>query len=353
MTVPSSQDPPPAGASPPAPARRRRSRWSILVITLAWLVLAVAGVWATLALWFDVRIEALRLPLATAYVVAFLAIPIATPRQRWALPTSAALFLIVLGWWFTLKPTNDADWQPDVATLPWAEFKGEQVTVHNVRNCLYRTEADYDVRLEDRTYDLSRIQSLDLFLVHWGSPLIAHTMVSFGFEGGDYLCISIEVRKKKGQSYSALRGFFRQFELTYIIADERDLVALRTDFRKGEDVYLYRLNPLPGMPRKILTAYLENATEFRDHPHWYNAATSNCTTNIFVNADEARGNKIPFDWRMLANGYIDELLFERGKIVGTGPFPDLKARAYINPKASKLPLDEHFSAAIREGVTPP
>ena len=144
-----------------------------------------------------------------------------------------------------MPPSNNRDWQPDLATLAWAEIVGDKVTIHNIRNCDYRTETDFTVHHYDKTFDLSKLKGVDFFLVYWGSPKIAHTMMSFDFEGQGNVCFSIETRKEKGEDYSTVKGFFRQYELIYVVADERDLVRLRTNYRekgKGEDVYLYRLN---------------------------------------------------------------------------------------------------------------
>ena len=131
-----------------------------------------------------------------------------------------ALFALVLGWWRALRPSNGRDWQPDVSVLPYADLEPHTVTIHNIRNCDYRTEADFDVRQYDKAFELDKIRTVDIFMVWWGSPYMAHTMLSCGFDGGQYLCFSIETRKQKGQSYSAIRGLFRQFELPYFAADE-------------------------------------------------------------------------------------------------------------------------------------
>src|SRR5204863_2170724 len=156
---------------------------------------------------------------------------------------------------------------------------GDRLAIRNIRNCHYRSESDFDVRHYDKTFDLQKLRTADLFLIYWGSPSIAHTMVSFGFDGGDYVCISIETRKEVGESYSAIRGFFRQYELTYVIADERDLVRLRTNFR-GEQVYLYHLVTDASVARLVFLDYLREVNSLKQRPEWYNAATSNCTTNI-------------------------------------------------------------------------
>ena len=191
------------------------------------------------------------------------------PRRR-ALAGILAAFVVVLGAFLAVPASNERDWQPDVATLPFAEIRGDRVLVHNVRNAEYRTETDYTVRLEDRELDLAQLRSLDLFLIHWGSPLIAHTIMSWGFEGDRYLAISIETRKARGEEYSALRGFFRQYELIYVVADERDVVRLRTNYR-GEDVYVYRLDAPPADAGRLLLRYLEAINRLHAHPQWYNA----------------------------------------------------------------------------------
>jgi hypothetical protein len=173
-------------------------------------------------------------------------------------------------------------------------------------------------------------------------------MISFGFEGGDYLCFSIETRKEKGEAYSAVRGLFRQFELIYIVADERDVVRLRTNFRQGEDAYLYRLNASPAKVRTLFLDYLRRVNSLRQQPEWYSALTHNCTTGI--RTQRAASDRAPWDWRMLANGHADALLYERGAITTNLPLTELKERCHINPRAHAAGPIEDFSRQIREGV---
>ena len=320
---------------------------------LVLLALPCAGcaAWAAAALWFDVPVAWLRAPLAILFALAMLAAAAASRGRLWrVLATWVAGGVVVLAWWFSLQPANGRPWQPDVAVLPTAEIADNRVTVHNVRNCDYRTETDFDVRHYDKTYDLDRLRSVDFFQVYWGSPLLAHTMVSFGFAGGDYLCISIETRKEKGEDYSAIRGFFRQYELTYVIADERDLVRLRTNSRQGEEVYLYRLGLPPERARPILVEYLRQANALAKRPRWYNALTSNCTTNIKLNSDAARRRRSPLDWRILANGRVDALLYDRGAFVSPLPLAQLKERGHINARARAAGDAKDFSRQIRAGV---
>jgi hypothetical protein len=259
-----------------------------------------------------------------------------------------AVFAAVLVWWLYMPPSNSRNWQPDVSLLPWADIQGSRVTIHNIRNCDYRSETDYTVRHYDRTFDLTGLKSLDLSLIHWGSPYIAHTMLSFGFEGGGMVCFSVETRKEVGEEYSAIKGFFRQYELTYVVADERDLIGLRTNYR-GEQVYLYRLNYPADLVRRIFMDYLRKINALKEHPEWYNALTDNCTTSIRVqtapyNPDDR------LDWRIIVNGFMDEMLYERRAVDTSLPFLELKKRSLINERAKWFDKSPDFSQRIRIGL---
>ena len=320
----------------------------ILVRLALGLVLLLLTVWAVAALYFDVRVPWLRVPLAAAYVLAVLAVWIFVKRRWVAAGMTVGGFALVLAWWFTLQSSNDRDWQPDLAVLAYADLNGNKVTIHNIRNCDYRTETDYDVRHYDKTFDLEKIRTVDLYMVYWGPPYMAHTMMSFGFEGGDYLCFSIETRKTKGQGYSAIKGLFRQFELTVIVADERDLVRLRTNYRHGEEAYLYRLRGSPEQARKFLLTYVQHMNSLRQRPQWYNAITDNCTTGI--RTQRASADRAPWNWRMLVNGYGNQLLYERGMITTNLPLAELTQRVHINDRARAADRAGDFSRQIRVGI---
>jgi hypothetical protein len=326
--------------------KAKKFLWLVACI-LIWGILGVAMLWAIAALYFDVRISWLRLPLATIYALGILAVWIFVRRPRKMIFTAVG-FAVVLIWWLSLQPSNDRDWLPDTAVLPYADITGNQVIVHNIRNCDYRTETNYAVQHYDKTFDLDQLRSVDLYLITWGSPHIAHTMVSFGFTNGDYVCFSIETRKEKGEDYSAVKGLFRQFELTYIVADERDLVRLRTNYRQGEEVCLYRIQTTPEQGRKLFLDYLRRANQLHEHAEWYNALTSNCTTAIRTQRDTA--DRAPWDWRMLINGHLDELLYERGTIVTNLPFAELKKLSNINARAKAADQAADFSEQIRKGL---
>lgn len=259
-----------------------------------------------------------------------------------------AAFACVATWWLSLKPSNDRVWQPDVARTPWTEINGDQVTIHNFRNCDYRTEGDYTPHWETRTYDLSKLRAVDLFLAHWGSPWIAHPIVSFDFGDQGHVAMSIETRKEVGKSYSAVRGFFRYYELIYVFSDERDVVRLRSNYRQNEDVYLFRTMATPQQGRMIFLDYARRAGQLREHPEWFNALINNCTTNLFVHlANSAHGNVSRRDWRIVLNGHADEMLYEEGELAGNLPFTELKRRALINPAAQAAGHAANFSDRIR------
>jgi hypothetical protein len=319
-----------------------------LALSALAFVLLLGTLWGMAALYFDVRVSWLRTPLALAYGLAVLGVWVLAKGPRKKLGWTAVGFALVLTWWFTLQPSNNRDWQPDVAVLAYADIEGDKVLVHNIRNCDYRTETDYDVRHYDKAFDLGRIRTAELYMVYWGSPNIAHTMVSFGFEGGDYLCFSIEARKEKGEGYSAVKGLFRQFELVYIVADERDLIRLRTDYRQGEEVYLFRLNGSRTQVRELFLDYMRRMNSLRERPEWYSALTHNCTTSI--RTQRAASDRAPWDWRMLVNGHGDELLYERGMIATNLPLAELKERSHLNARARAAGNDPSFSHLIRQGL---
>ena len=217
--------------------------------TIKWLVLILLNLWAVAAIYVDCRIASLRIVLAVAYLAALIFFVVRRRRLR-ALYCLAS-FCVVLVWWLSLKPSNEGDWQGDTARNAWTETTGDQITVHNIRNCDYRSETDYTNCWSDRTYNLSDLRGVDFFFINWGVRWIGHPIVSFDFGDNQHLAFSIEARYKKGQSYSAILGFFRQYELIFIAADERDVIRLRTNYRKDEEVYMYRTVASPALARKF------------------------------------------------------------------------------------------------------
>jgi len=331
---------------------QRGRRWLIPLriagVILGWIVLLGTIGWGTLAIYYSNLPGGVRAAAAVLFaIVAAAGLVLVRPRRR-AVLAYLVFFGALVAWWLAIPPSNDRDWQPDVAVLPYAVIEGDRVTIHHIRNADYRTETDYAVRHYDATFDLNKLQSADAYLVYWGSPMIAHTMMSFGFGDGRYVCISIETRKRKGQEYSAVKGFFKQYTLTYIVADERDVVRLRTNYRH-EDVYLFRLKAPRDFIRKVFLDYLKEVNSLQERPEWYNALTSNCTTDIRSHMAPYNPNA-HWDWRIIVNGYIDEHLYEQGAIDRSLPLAKLKKRSYINPTANAADNAADFSTRIRAGL---
>lgn len=271
---------------------------------------------------------------------------------RRAVGVALAIFASVLVWFLSLAPSNTGDWQPDVGQLAYGEVEGDILTLHNVRNFSYRSETDFAESWETRRYDLSKLDGLDMFFSHWGSPLIAHTIMSWQFADGQRVAISIETRKVKGQQYSAVEGFFRQYPIYYVAADERDLIGLRTNFR-GENVWLYRLTAPPENARLLLLDYVKSMNELVEKPEWYNAFSDNCTTSIQRHVRHLQPDGPRFGWRLLVNGYLDQALYERGSTDTSLPFEKLREISNIDARAKAAGQGSDFSERIREGLPDP
>jgi hypothetical protein len=317
---------------------------------LAIFFVALVTLWAAAALYFDLPLVPLRVAATVLYLGLVLGLLIFFKASWRGIVLSVAAFVVVLMGWLSLKPSNNRNWQPDVAETAWAEINGSQVVIHNLRNCDYRSEFDYTPHWETRSVNLSNLRGIDIFITYWGSPWIAHPIVSFDFGDEGHVALSIETRKEVGKTYSAIRGFFRYYELIYTISDERDVVRLRTNFRHDEDVYLFHTRATPEQARVIFLDYLAGANHLRDHPEWYNALTNNCTTNIVPYVADARKTKPRFDYRILLNGKADEMMFERGDITTDSlPLAELKEKAHINPAAQAADNAPDFSRRVRIG----
>lgn len=254
------------------------------------------------------------------------------------------LALIVL-----LRPSNDRDWTPDQERIATAVFNGDSVLVRNVRNARYRSVDDYDVHWEDRLYDLRRLEST-WFVVEpfadWRGP--AHTFLSFGFGGGEYVAVSVEIRKEKGESFSPLAGLLRQYELVYVIGDERDLIQLRSNHRR-DDVHLYRIRATPEKMRALFVSMLERANQVAREPEFYNTLSNTCTSNIVDHVETIAPGRIPFSYKTLLPGYSDDLAYELGLIDTTLSRDQYRAAHRINELALRHADSEDFSEAIRSG----
>lgn len=308
------------------------------------VIAIMALTWGAAALWIDGPGHMLGVVFIASL---FLASGIVLYKVR---PYWLALLAVVAGvglvaiWWLSIVPSNDRDWLPDVSRLANAELQGNRLTISNLRNFNYRSETDFDVNWETRHYDLENLRGLDIFLCYWGPTNIAHTILSWEFDNDRYLAISIETRKEKGESYSAIRGFFRQYEVYYVVSDERDVVRLRTNSR-GEQLYLYNLSVRRPVAKSLLLDYVNEIKQLAQKPRWYNALTHNCTTAIRYHADHVL-TAAPWDLRMLVNGQVDQMLYERKRISTSVPFDELRRLSNITSKALVANYRE-FSREIR------
>ena len=337
----------------------RRVRWARLAGRLVLglvLGVVVAGMtaWGAGAIYYaPVPGPTARAALALAFAVGTALAFLLLPRRRRTLVGFAVLFALLVVAWRQIPASNDRDWQPEVAVAPWATIDGDRVTIHGVRNFDYRTETDFVPRWEDRTYDLRTLDSVDLVAVYWGSPAIAHIMLSFGFAGRDHLAVSIETRKERGESYSTLAGFFRQYELVYIVADERDVIGVRTTYREPrEDVYVYRVRGPLANARRVFLDYVKAMNELRARPQHYNTLTTNCTTGVLLHS-RVNPESPPFSWKILLSGYVPEYLYGLGRLDRSRPFAELQRISRVNERASAADRDPAFSQRIREGLPLP
>jgi len=244
-------------------------------------------------------------------------------------------------------PSHQRDWRTDLTVLPYAEIRSDRVRLYNIRDCEYRTEVDYDVRHFDREIRLSDVRSVDFIVVPFKeTPLLAHTMLSFGMADGEQLVFSVEARLQKGQGYAAIGGAMNAFELIYVVGTEKDLIRLRTDVRKV-DVYLYPILATMPQVQKVFVAAVARVNEIARQPEFYDTITNNCTTNIVDLINELRPGAIPQDIRVLLPGHSDRLAYDLGLLAVQGPFDQIKAASKIN-LAAQLNHDAHdFSQRIR------
>lgn len=324
----------------------------LALLTLGLLILGV-GIWGTLAIVLTGDdADYLRLTLATLFAVASLSALLALGMSRWRrrvllvylLPLVALFF-----WYQSIEPSNSRQWQTDVAVQPYATIVGERITVHNIRNFEYRSETDYIPAYYDKQFDLSQLTGVDLIAAYWMGPAIAHVFLSFAFADGEHLAISIETRKEQNESYSTLKGFFRQYELYYVVADERDVIRLRTNYRRDppEDVYLYALKAPIENGRRLFLEYLHRMNSLKEQPEFYNTLTTNCTTRIWMST-RVNPKHLPLSWKVLASGYVPEYLHEQGYLQDTQrQFGAVQRNALVNPRARLANDSPEFSRLIR------
>jgi hypothetical protein len=326
--------------------------WVRTIRLIGWIVLwffiLFAALWCALALYYSNLPALLRLWAVAAFAAASIAVLFFLKPRRRGIGAFLALVTIVLVYWLMIPPSNTRQWRKDVSVLPWAEVEGNKATIHNIRNSVYRTATDFDLQHYDRTYDVDQLTSLDFFMSFWAPIPFCHTMLTFGFENGDFLCVSIETRPEEHEAFDPLAACFKQFELIYVAGDERDLVRLRTNLR-DEAVYLFRINTTPEAMRRIFLRYCTRMNELKATPEWYCTLTRNCTTDIPRKDGRDRGF-LPESWKVLINGFVDQFLYNQGSLDQSLPLHELRKLGHINTRAQNADLDPEFSRLIRIGI---
>ena len=314
------------------------------------IVIGLAS-WTSVALGFQAAGGVVRWILIALWVAFALAVLIGVYRGH-ALAAAASFALAfgcVLIWWHTLKPSNDRVWADDVARITSGRIIGDEATLYNVRNFDWRSASDYTQRWETRSYDLRRLRSLDLITSYWDAPkAIAHVLFSFGFEDGTYVAFSVEIRRERSEAFSAIGGFFKEFELSVIAADERDVIRVRTNAR-GEDDYLYRVRLPVHDIRSLFSAYIDQANQLVNAPRFYNTITVNCTTLVYHMMKHIVG-ALPLNFRVLLSGYLPEYVYSVGGLDTRYTLEQLRSFGRITERARQADRSPNFSGDIRKGV---
>lgn len=319
------------------------------ILLLALLLTLVTG-WAAMVMHYHLPGEYLRLLAPWLFAAVTLAAFAFLPRRRRTACWFLAVFAVIIVWWLSILPSHDRVWQTDVAVMPYATVDGDHVTIHDIRNNRYRSGVDFDPCYYDKSFDLKKLDSVDLIANYWMGDAIAHIMISFGFGGQDYVTFSIETRKEQSEAYSPVKGFFKQYELIYVVADERDLVLLRTMYRNPrEDVYLYRIRMDRGQAQKFFLEYIAQINRLKQKPEWYNTLTTNCTINI-VRHLRAFGAPVHYHWKVLFSGYVPQYAYEIGVLATQVPFAELRQQSHINVRANAIGNVPEFSRQIRQGL---
>ncbi|NOR71864.1 MAG: DUF4105 domain-containing protein [Methylomarinum sp.] len=333
---------------------KKVGRFFKILLLLLWLMGSTT--WAALAVNFGDSNSStaqliISITVALIGLITIVSLLFVSSWRKRLLLVHAVIFLMVLLWWLNIQPANDRLWQADVSKLTHASVEGDLVTVHNIRNFSYHSEFDYKADYYDKTFDLNKLEGVALFAVYWMGPAIAHIIMSFDFGEHNHLAVSIEARKEAGEGYSTLKGFFRQYELIYIVADERDVIGLRTHYRKDppEQVYRYRPKAPKENARRLFLEYIDSINALYKAPAFYNTLLANCTSVIWLHTRVNPGH-LPLSWKILLSGYVPEYLYESGRLDQQVSFTKLKDQAYINPLVEKQLISELFSSAIRPKI---
>ncbi len=320
---------------------------------LASIVILLPAAWGTVALWYQVpggqAFKILSMVLWSAISLGAV-VCLWQGRAGWGLGGFALAFAALLLWWQLIPPTNDRVWADDVSRLATGSIEGNRVTLQNVRNFDWRSDSDYTQRWETRSYDLDHLESVDMIMSYWRGPAIAHMLVSFGFEDGAHVVFSVEIRREQGEAFSEIGGFFKQFELSIIAADEDDIIRVRTNIR-GEEDYLYHVQMPRADMRALFLGYVDQANALVTTPRFYNTITVNCTTLVYHMMKRILGY-LPFDYRVVFTGYLPEYVYQVGGLDRRYPLEVLRQLGHITERAKLSDRSPSFSADIRRGIPP-
>ncbi len=329
----------------------KRSYLFISWLILLSLVIFCAAIWGGLALYYQLP---LPMPWLGIGLVLWAGVTVFALLRLWRHSVHQGLLIylvlhaVLLVWWNNLTPSNQHLWEDDVAQMTSGSIEGDQVTLFNVRNFVWRSETDYSANWETRHYDLNKLQSVDMLTSHWGMDAIAHVLVSFGFTDGQFVTFSVEIRKKKGQQFSEVAGFFKQYELSILATDERDAIAVRPNVR-GEETFLYRIDMPADIRRQLFLSYIEQANQLLEEPRFYNTVTANCTTLVFGMMQHISGG-LPLDSRLLLTGYLPSYIDELDGLTTGFDLSQLRDAGRITERSKKASNSANYSQAIRQGV---
>jgi hypothetical protein len=318
---------------------------------LAFLVLPLLASWGSVALWYQVVGGRLRKAAAVAVWVLLSLTMLFALWHGWLMVGTLGFgiaFAVLLIWWQRLMPSNNRVWADDVAEMTIGSVEAGSVTLRNVRNFDWRSGVDYTPRWETRSYELEQLDSVDMILSYWSNRAIAHVLISFGFEGGEHVVFSVEIRRRKGEAFSEIGGFFKGFELSIIAADERDVIRLRTNVRR-EDDYLYQIRLPVAALRSLFLAYIDEANRLVQTPRFYNTITVNCTTLVYHMLKHIVGY-LPWDIRVLFSGYLPGYVYRVGGLDSRYSLAELHAFGRITERARRSDRSGRFSTDIRQGM---
>lgn len=250
-------------------------------------------------------------------------------------------------------PSNDRPWADDHARLAAVRFDGQDVRIENFRHCEYRSELDYDTNYRDFDFKLNELKRVWFGVARFTAVEgLAHTFLSFEVEqstGSKFFSVSVEIRREQGESFSPLKGLYRQYEIIYVVSDDRDAIGSRTVHRPNDRVYLYLVNATPPYVQALFRDIARRMQRLEAHPEFYHSLFNNCTNNIAAHTDELTPDSVRLtEPTIFIPGYSDRFAFSRGLIGSPGQsFAELRAASRIDEIARRVGIRKDFANLIR------